>query len=62
MEQNCPWAGARVTIEYPVSAHLILPHAGSFEDDDIIHVEGDVNPVRDLEIIHDELRLKVRCF
>ena len=32
---------------------------GAFEDDDIIHVEGEVNPVRDLEIIHNELRLKV---
>lgn len=29
-----------------------------FDDADIIHVEGDVNPTRDLEIIHDELRLK----
>ena len=24
----------------------------------MVHVEGDVNPVRDLEIIQDELRLK----
>jgi ribosome-binding ATPase YchF (GTP1/OBG family) len=31
----------------------------AFEDDDIIHVEGEVNPVRDLDIIHNELRLKV---
>merc|ERR1711981_597781 len=29
-----------------------------FEDEDITHVEGDVNPCRDMEIIHDELRLK----
>ncbi|XP_037780700.1 obg-like ATPase 1 [Penaeus monodon] len=29
-----------------------------FDDDDVTHVEGDVNPVRDLEIILDELRLK----
>lgn len=29
-----------------------------FEDEDITHVEGDVNPVRDIEIINDELRLK----
>lgn len=29
-----------------------------FEDDDVTHVEGDVNPVRDMEIIFDELRLK----
>lgn len=33
--------------------------SGAFDDDDIIHVEGDVNPVRDLDIIHNELRLKV---
>ncbi len=31
---------------------------GSFLDDDVTHVEGDVNPVRDLEIISNELRLK----
>lgn len=30
----------------------------SFDDAEIIHIEGDVNPVRDLEIIADELRLK----
>jgi len=29
-----------------------------FEDDDITHVEGAVDPVRDMEIIHNELRLK----
>lgn len=33
-------------------------HAGAFDDDDVTHVEGDVNPVRDLEIISEELRLK----
>ena len=32
--------------------------SGAFEDEDVTHVEGDVNPVRDLEIIFDELRLK----
>ena len=32
--------------------------AGVFEDEDVTHVEGDVNPVRDLDIIFDELRLK----
>ncbi|XP_009330929.1 PREDICTED: obg-like ATPase 1 isoform X2 [Pygoscelis adeliae] len=31
---------------------------GAFEDDDITHVEGSVDPVRDIEIIHEELRLK----
>lgn len=31
---------------------------GAFEDDDVTHIEGDVNPVRDLDIISEELRLK----
>ncbi|XP_065173288.1 obg-like ATPase 1 [Atheta coriaria] len=30
----------------------------AFDDDDVTHVEGEVNPVRDLEIIGEELRLK----
>lgn len=29
-----------------------------FDDAEIIHVEGDVDPVRDLNIISDELRIK----
>lgn len=29
-----------------------------FDDAEIIHVEGDVNPIRDLDIIAEELRLK----
>ncbi|KAM3174019.1 Obg-like ATPase [Hymenolepis weldensis] len=29
-----------------------------FEDAEVSHVEGDVNPIRDLEIIREELRLK----
>ena len=32
---------------------------GAFEGEDVTHVEGDVNPVRDLEIISEELRKKV---
>lgn len=36
--------------------YFALP--GAFEDDDVTHVEGEVNPVRDLEIISEELRLK----
>lgn len=31
----------------------------AFESADITHVEGDVNPVRDIEIINEELLLKV---
>jgi obg-like ATPase 1 len=34
----------------------------AFEDPDVIHVEGDLDPVRDLQIIHEELRLKVSFF
>lgn len=30
----------------------------TFEDADITHVEGDVDPIRDLDIINEELRLK----
>jgi hypothetical protein len=32
--------------------------AGAFEDENVTHVEGEVNPIRDLEIINEELRLK----
>jgi hypothetical protein len=34
----------------------------AFDDADIIHVEGDIDPVRDFEIIHEELRLKDEDF
>ncbi|CCA66676.1 probable GTP-binding protein [Serendipita indica DSM 11827] len=30
----------------------------AFDDAEVTHVEGDVNPIRDMEIIHTELRLK----
>jgi obg-like ATPase 1 len=30
----------------------------AFSDDEVTHVEGEVDPIRDLEIIHEELRLK----
>lgn len=30
----------------------------AFSDEEVVHVEGDVDPSRDLTIIHDELRLK----
>lgn len=38
--------------------HYKCVSAGAFEDEDIIHVEGCVDPVRDIEIIHEELRMK----
>lgn len=37
---------------------LIIHVVRCFEDDDIIHVEGDVNPRRDIDIIESELILK----
>lgn len=30
----------------------------AFDDAEVIHVEGDVNPIRDMEIIQTELQLK----
>jgi GTP-binding protein YchF len=30
----------------------------AFDDADIVHVEGEIDPLRDLKIIHEELRLK----
>ncbi|CAH1404585.1 unnamed protein product [Nezara viridula] len=34
----------------------------AFEDGDVTHIEGEVNPIRDLEIIGEELRLKDQEF
>ncbi|KAI0236172.1 hypothetical protein L0F63_004171 [Massospora cicadina] len=31
---------------------------GAYEDSDVTHVEGQINPIRDLEIVHAELRIK----
>lgn len=36
----------------------LVRFAGAFEDEDVTHIEGEVNPVRDLDIISEELRLK----
>ena len=36
----------------------MLLYSGTFVSEEVTHVEGDVDPVRDLAIIHDELRLK----
>lgn len=37
---------------------IIVHVVRCFEDDDVIHVEGDVNPVRDVDIIDSELQFK----
>ena len=34
--------------------------SGAFDDEDVTHVEGEVNPVRDLEIIHKE-QMSCKC-
>lgn len=40
------------------SSFLWLQKIGAFDDPDVIHVEGEVEPIRDLDIISEELRLK----
>lgn len=37
---------------------LAVLFLGAFDDEEIIHVEGDVDPSRDLDIIHEELMFK----
>lgn len=37
---------------------IFFTSAGAFDDPDVTHVEGEVDPVRDLDIISEELRLK----
>lgn len=41
-----------------VDLNRYLSLLGAFEDEDVTHVEGEVDPVRDLDIIAEELRLK----
>ena len=45
-----------------LSQCVIFPFPGAFEDEDVTHVDGDVNPVRDLGTIFEELRLKDVAF
>jgi hypothetical protein len=33
--------------------------SGAFEDPEITHIDDEINPVRDLETIGEELRLKI---
>lgn len=58
---GCPWEASKLRVtggnRSVLKSHLSL-FIGAFEDEDIIHVEGNVDPVRDIEIIHEELRLK----
>eukprot|EP00850_Spirogloea_muscicola_P013046 SM000087S23328 [mRNA] locus=s87:41996:46492:+ [translate_table: standard] len=41
-----------------VDQQLLQLLAGAFDDADVIHVDDVVDPIRDLETIHEELRLK----
>ena len=44
---------------YAIMKHFLCRITpGAFDDEEVTHVDGEVNPVRDLETIHDELRLK----
>lgn len=49
------------TVE-PIFLNFKFHLAGAFEDPDIIHVDDSIDPVRDLEVISAELRLKVLLF
>ncbi|KAJ1928105.1 Obg-like ATPase [Tieghemiomyces parasiticus] len=40
------------------SVDAIFHMVRAFDEPDVVHVEGEVNPTRDMEIIHQELRLK----
>jgi len=40
------------------SVDAIFHLCRAFESEEVTHVEGDVNPIRDIEIINEELRLK----
>ncbi|PVU96336.1 hypothetical protein BB561_001244 [Smittium simulii] len=40
------------------SVDAIFHVVRAFADPDVIHVEGEIDPIRDLEIIHEELRIK----
>lgn len=46
-------------ILFSVLVNLLLFCSGAFSGEDVTHVEGEVDPVRDLGIISDELRQKV---
>ena len=41
-----------------INVYIFYIFSGTFEDKEITHVEGEVDPVRDLDIINEELRLK----
>lgn len=48
---------SRIVSVTPSRANFFFSsRAGAFDDADVIHVEGDVDPVRDMEIIQTELR------
>jgi len=54
MDAFAPCAGCAMRWLHQLSTNF----AGAFDDDDVTHVAGDVDPVRDLDIIFHELRAK----
>lgn len=46
-------------LSFATSTNYQYGVSGAFEDPEIIHVDDIVDPVRDLEVITEELRLKV---
>lgn len=49
----------QLSIYCEIHLFVYLDTIGAFEDPDIIHVDDSIDPVRDLEVISAELRLKV---
>lgn len=46
------------SLQFKFYINLISFNSGAFDEPEVIHVEGEVDPVRDLDIISEELRLK----
>lgn len=54
IEMQC----AHFSLWFSLYLFFLTCNLGAFEDADVTHVEGEVNPVRDFDIISEELRLK----
>lgn len=57
MQSSISVVGFTLKFDERFSLSYDIP-SGAFDDTDIVHVEGEVDPVRDLDIISEELRLK----
>ena len=56
-DSKCQGLRNKLQAKYPETA-AILHVLRCYDDDNVTHVDGDVNPVRDKEIIDTELQLK----